>query len=600
MLRLGHRSPGTTCHARSAKPRTRKSPQLEELESRCLLSGLVVPPQLIAHPEVGPPNVVLNQTAFTPSQIRHAYGFDQITFTSGHHTVAGDGRGQTIAIVDAFDDPNIASDLALFDQTYGLPAPPSFTKLDQFGGTNYPAGNTSWPLETSLDVEWSHAVAPGANIVLVEANSASFPDMMTAVDTARHLPGVSVVSMSWGLWEAEVALSYSIPALDAVLTTPSGHSGITFVASAGDTGSAQAPEWPSISPNVLSVGGTTLTKADSNGTYGSETAWTLGGGGIGTTETEPSWQQTVQSTGRRTNPDVSYNGDPQTGYAVYDSIPYSSATGSGSGWWQVGGTSAGSPQWSALLAIANQGRALTRQGPLNQAQVIMYSLSTADFHDITTGTNGYPADTGYDLATGIGTPIANVVVRDLVLDNHVIDLPPGLLPILPFTSLSLTALGQAEGTGAGIVFTGTAASLPASARVGSAASATVSFASPAVAPSTASLSAWPSIMPYQAAPVQQAEPAPQEGVVASDAHAHQIARPSAVADGGSVLQPAPVENSHAADTTDGWRTDLSAPALQASVIEEGEMPVSVLAAAFVGSWLGLEPARTTGRREEER
>jgi hypothetical protein len=571
-----------------------------------LLSGLVVSPQLFAHPELGPPNLVLNQSAFAPSQIRHAYGFDQIAFTDGHHTVAGDGRGQTIAIVDAFDDPNIASDLALFDQTYGLPAPPSFTKLDQFGGTNYPAGNTSWPLETSLDVEWSHAVAPGANIVLVEANSASFPDMMTAVDTARHLPGVSVVSMSWGLWEAEVALSYSIPALDGVLTTPSGHSGITFVASAGDTGSAEAPEWPSISPNVLSVGGTTLTRADSQGTYGSETAWTLGGGGISTTETEPSWQQLVQSTGRRTNPDVSYNGDPQTGYAVYDSIPYNSTTGSGVGWWQVGGTSAGSPQWSALLAIANQGRALTRQGPLNQAQVIMYSLSTADFHDITTGTNGYPADTGYDLATGIGTPIANVVVRDLVLDNHVIDIPPGLLPILPFTSLSLTALagnGQVEGTGAGIVITGTGASLPAS--VASGPNATVSFTLPAVAPAMASQSAaWPSIMPYEAAPVQQGEPAPQEGAVASDPQALPAAREvSAVPGAGSDAQQAPLENSNTADTgsmANGWRADLSAPKVAGSVIEEGEMPVSVLAAAFVGSWLGLEPGRATGRREEER
>src|SRR5262249_24560530 len=158
---------------------------------------------------------------------------------------------------------------------------------------------------------------------------------------------------------------------------------------------------PAISPNVLSVGGTTLTRADDQGTYGSETAWTLGGGGIATFEAEPSWQALVQSTGRRTNPDVSYEGDPQTGVAVYDSTPYQGS----SGWWQVGGTSGSAPQWAALLAIANQGRALFGKGSLKSAQVIVYSLSTTDFHYITTGTNGYPADTGYDLATGLGTPV---------------------------------------------------------------------------------------------------------------------------------------------------------------------------------------------------
>jgi hypothetical protein len=434
MHRVLRRSRLSVAHCRHAV--SKKRLRVEELESRNLPSVFL--PALAAHPELGPPNVVLTQGAYGPSQVRHAYGFDQITFAGkGNHTVAGTGAGQTIAIVDAFDDPNIAADLAVFDQNFNLPAPPSFAKLDQYGGTNYPAVDSGWDLEISLDVEWAHAIAPQANIVLVESASNQFSDMLTAVDFARRMAGVSVVSMSWGAWEAEVGASFNLAALDAILTTPTGHAGITFVASTGDNGAAEAPEWPAASPNALAVGGTTLTTSDTQGTYGSETAWTLGGGGIATFESEPSWQAAVQSTGKRTNPDVSIVGDPQTGVAVYDSVPMASTTGGTTvGWYQVGGTSAGSPMWSALLAIANQGRALQGKGPLNRAQVIVYSLSTTDFHDVTTGTNGYPADTGYDLATGIGTPLANVVVRDFVQDNHVVDLPPGILPILPFSTLA--------------------------------------------------------------------------------------------------------------------------------------------------------------------
>jgi hypothetical protein len=135
---------------------------------------------------------------------------------------------------------------------------------------------------------------------------------------------------------------------------------------------------------------------------------------------------------------VSYDGDPQTGFAVYDSIPDSTTTGTVSGWVQVGGTSAGSPQWSALIAIADQGRALSKQPTLGDIQQIVYSLSSTDFHDVTTGANPFPADIGYDLATGIGTPIANIVVRDLVQNNQVVTIAPGLLPVLPFANFVMT------------------------------------------------------------------------------------------------------------------------------------------------------------------
>ena len=122
-------------------------------------------------------------TGYTPAQIRQAYGFDQITFNNG--TVAGDGSGTTIAIVDAYDDPNIANDLHQFDLQFGLPDP-VLTKVNQTGGTALPAANAGWVTEIALDVEWAHAIAPGANILLVEADSTSFSNLLTAVDYARH------------------------------------------------------------------------------------------------------------------------------------------------------------------------------------------------------------------------------------------------------------------------------------------------------------------------------------------------------------------------------------------------------------------------------
>src|SRR5258708_4903787 len=138
--------------------------------------------------------------ALTPAQITSAYGVNLISFGG----VKGDGNGQTIAIIDAYDAPNITSDLAKFDSTYGLPAPPSFTKAYPTGVK--PTANYGWANETTLDVEWAHAIAPGAKIVLVEARSANTSDLYNAVDYAPHLPGVSVDSMSCGgaEWESGI------------------------------------------------------------------------------------------------------------------------------------------------------------------------------------------------------------------------------------------------------------------------------------------------------------------------------------------------------------------------------------------------------------
>lgn len=363
---------------KASRPRALR---LEQLEVRALLS--VFGPLHQARPLVGPPNVVLNQAAFTPGQIRHAHGFDQTSFTSGPRTISGDGRGQTIALVDAFD-PNIASDLAVFDATFALPGSPAFQKADQYGGADDPAVDSGWDLQIALDVERAHTVAPKANLILVEAASNCFNDMLTAVDYARHLRTVSVISMSWGGWETEVGASMNLSMLDSFFTTPSGHAGITFVASSGDDEAAEATLWPSASAYALALGGTTLRPTDCHGTYGSESAWTVGGGGTSAFESEPSWQAPYQSSTRRTTPDVSYDGGPQTGFAVYDGVPTADPTGQPvSGWIQIGGTSATSPQWSALLAIADQGRALLGKGPLNQAQVAIYALSPADFQDVT-------------------------------------------------------------------------------------------------------------------------------------------------------------------------------------------------------------------------
>jgi subtilase family serine protease len=371
---------------------------IEAFEARAFLSASALSTLVEPMSHFDPAATTAGPTGITPAQVRHAYGFDQITFG----TVRGDGTGQTIAIVDAYDHPNIASDLHIFDTQFGL-ADPVFTKKTMATKVRADSG---WALEIALDVEWAHAVAPGAKILLVEAKSASMSDLFDAVDYARSQPGVTTVSMSWGGNEFSSEGSY-----DSHFTTPAGHAGVTFVASSGDSGSPAG--YPAVSPKVLSVGGTRLT-ADASGNYGSETGWASSGGGISTYESKPAYQSALtQSATKRVGPDVAYNGDPNSGFPVYDSI----ATQGRSGWFQVGGTSAGSPQWAALVAIADQGRALASKPSLygdTQTQQALYNMAAADFHDITSGNNGFAAGAGFDLVTGRGSPRANLVVGDLV------------------------------------------------------------------------------------------------------------------------------------------------------------------------------------------
>ena len=225
--------------------------EIEFLDSRVLLSAASVLSSMHAEPttELAKSNATSGPTGDSPSQLQTAYGFNNVTLTSGAH-----GTGQTIAIVDAYDDPTIQSDLQHFDQAFGLANPPSLTVMSQTGSTTaLPSTDPTkgWELEEALDVEWAHALAPGAKIVLVEANSSSYSDLLTAVSTAANLPGVSVVSMSWGGNEFSSEAAY-----DSVFTTPAGHQGVTFVASTGDD--AAPGGFPAFSSNVLAVGGTTL------------------------------------------------------------------------------------------------------------------------------------------------------------------------------------------------------------------------------------------------------------------------------------------------------------------------------------------------------
>jgi hypothetical protein len=351
---------------------------------------------------------------YTPQQLTHAYGADAVNFG----TVKGDGSGETIAIIIAFDNPGFlnttdpnygTSDLAQFDKAFGLPDPPSLQIVNSSGGTTRPAPlDPSWSTELALDIEWSHAFAPKANILVVEASDAFSNSLLAAVNYARSVPAVSVISMSLGGLENPNDLFD-----DSTYTTPAGHQGITFLAATGDDGAPGG--YPAYAPTVVAVGGTTLD-LDGAGNVLSEIGWSGSGGGISVQQAQPSFQNGVvtQSSTFRTIPDVSLNADPDTGAAVYDSYDNGSTTP----WDAVGGTSLATPCFAGIIAIANQGRAVNGLPTLDGANDVLpkfYSLahSAGDFKDITAGNNGFQAGTGYDLVTGIGTPHVPQLIIDL-------------------------------------------------------------------------------------------------------------------------------------------------------------------------------------------
>ncbi len=349
----------------------------------------------------------VSPTGLTPAQIRHAYGFDQLTcsYTGTYGSSNLCGYGQTIAIVDAYDDPNIQKDLTTFSTQFGLPnctsANGCFAKVMPQGKTKSDSG---WALEESLDVQWAHAIAPGAKILLVEAKSASFTNLLNAVDYAVG-KGADQVSMSWGGSEFSSESSYDYHF---------SKNNVSFFASSGDSGSGTI--YPAVSPYVIAVGGTTLN-VDNLGNVSSEIGWSGSGGGTSIYESEQSYQINygVTSNGERTVPDVSYDADPSTGVPVYDSYGYQG----GKGWFQVGGTSAGAPQWAALSAIVNSQRSSPMSSISYGTNTLVYGAATginypSDFRDIISGSNGgFVAGTGYDLVTGVGSPLSNGLIQYL-------------------------------------------------------------------------------------------------------------------------------------------------------------------------------------------
>jgi hypothetical protein len=386
------------------------------LEDRVVPADLFHTNYIVAGGPYGPnfpyqPNWAPNggNPPYSPQDLQIGYTVNNVVFPGG---VVGTGAGQTIAIVDAFDDPNLISstsanwansDLHLFDQQFGIPDPPSFLKVDQNGGTNYPATNAGWSVEESLDVEWAHSIAPMANIMLVEASGAN-ANLFTAVQHAStnfggNFPNVSVISLSWGGGE-----SAGETGTDAIFKA----NNVTFLAATGDSGGPGG--YPAYSPNVIAVGGTNLN-LNSSSQWVSETGWSGSSGGASQVESEPAYQVGVQNTGQRTIPDVASDASPATGVWVLDNFS--------GGWQNVGGTSLACPTWAGHIAIINQGRSLADLKPLtgyNQTLPDLYNfynVKPGDFHDITSGYNYYYSCVqGYDLVTGMGTPIMQLLAPD--------------------------------------------------------------------------------------------------------------------------------------------------------------------------------------------
>jgi len=367
---------------------------------------------------------------YAPAQIRRAYDIpSNLT-----------GAGRTIVIVDAFQSPTIVSDLDLFDSTFGLPNPTlniiAPQGLTPFDPTN--ADQVSWSAEISLDVEWSHAIAPGATIDLVLAKSDQDPDILAAQQYVVNKNLGDVLSQSFG--EAETCMSPAVltaqhQAFEAALKEH-----MSVFASAGDDGAAlpncagtayiKSVGTPASDPLVTGVGGTHLNANYTTGNYYSESVWNnsgeatdagAGGGGFSTIYPRPSYQRAAHTgSAFRGVPDVTYNGDVYGGVLVVWS---SSGLGAGL-FWIIGGTSAGSPQWAGITALADQA-AGHRLGFLNPS---LYALARTPlyysvFHDVLIGNNswdvsgitGYSARPGWDAASGLGSPKAAALIKLLSL-----------------------------------------------------------------------------------------------------------------------------------------------------------------------------------------
>lgn len=370
---------------------------------------------------------------YTPAQIRQAYGFPTLPASTTGLTsaqAADLGAGQTIYVIGAHHNPNIAAELAAFNTKFGLPACAtkaittapapaagqgcelSVVYATAAGGFSAaaPAYEAGWATEMALDVQWAHATAPLARIVVVEATDASLGSLLGAIKLANAM-GPGIVSMSLGAnegsWTSTVESAFS-------------GSGMSYLAATGDSGAGVS--WPAVSPKVLAVSGTSLTYT--TGGTRTETTWSGTGGGISAYTAVPAYQTSaVPGMGtqtRRSVGDVSFNANPSTGQYVA-TIPAGSSTVS---WVSAGGTSLSTPQWAGVLAIANAKRSASGKSLLGAPHSVIYSqiatnaaTYSSTFKDITSGSNGACATciakTAYDTPTGLGTPNVSSLVSTL-------------------------------------------------------------------------------------------------------------------------------------------------------------------------------------------
>jgi subtilase family serine protease len=377
---------------------------------------------------------------YSPQEMRKAYGIDKL-IEAGFA-----GKGQTIVIIDSYGSPTIREDLEAFDRSYGLPDPPSFKVLSPLGRVPFDPTNATqvnWAFETTLDVEWAHAMAPGAAIVLMTSPVAEtegvqgLPEFLALEKYALDHKIGNVITQSWAATENtlfDTAGRQIVEQMEEFYKS-AGAQHVTVLASAGDSGSSNVKldgvsiypfptvGYPASSPWVTAVGGTSLY-ASTAGQYGYELVWNeqggAGGGGISQLFDEPDYQVaslpaglSQQLNGKRGLPDVSYNADPYTGILVYLTF----LGPANAGYYEIGGTSEGSPQWAGIVADLNQ-FAGQPVGFLNPALYAVGGLGQFgnDGRDITNGYNGlnnvagYVAGPGWDLATGWGTPNFSTVL----------------------------------------------------------------------------------------------------------------------------------------------------------------------------------------------
>jgi subtilase family serine protease len=343
--------------------------------------------------------------AETPASLACLYGAVTVTTGCNPATLANSkhatGGSKAIAIVDAYDYPTALADLKVYSSTFGLAAPTSSTFTVVYaGGSNpgadpncsYYGGWDCWASEEALDIEMAHAIAPSAHIYLVEAASSYNSDLFVAIKKAISLvvsAGGGEVTMSWGGSEGSDETAY-----DSYFTGKN----VVFFASTGDS---EGTIYPSVSPNVVAVGGTTITRNPSTLAFEKEITWEDGGGGLSSYEAKPTFQKSVSalsSSSYRGVPDVAAVGNPNTGVWVYDST----------NWCIFGGTSVASPLTAALV---NHAKSFAASTAAEESLIYTNATKTADYRDVTYGVCGYYdgwfAATGWDPCTGNGAPLGS-------------------------------------------------------------------------------------------------------------------------------------------------------------------------------------------------